>query len=282
VVDKIEQASPFSENQGNQPANSRGKQRSKSTSGFSSSQGPAKNTDDSYSGGGMAGSSSNSSEGELSDQVASQGLLQYIITSEGENGVNAELQEIFKQGELNARYLEGSLSHVKLTSYQKLEGNGSDANTKGNFGKARGAKSSVSVAEARSSFTPLEKANITTVAKNTELETSTISALEKSGKKITARKPESITRIVLSHNQAIQDCYKQALKKEPNLKGKVVIRFSITPDGGVDQVQILESTIDYEPMLTCMTNRIRRWNDFGESDPMLGALSYRQTYVFGF
>ena len=62
----------------------------------------------------------------------------------------------------------------------------------------------------------------------------------------------------------------------------MVVRFSVTPEGRVDLVEVINSTIDYEPIIDCIVSRIRRWNDFGESDISLGTVSYRQTYVFGY
>ena len=106
--------------------------------------------------------------------------------------------------------------------------------------------------------------------------------MNRTGRKASARKAEQVTRIVLNHNRSIQDCYKQALKRKSDLKGKVVVRFSVTPAGIVEQVDVISSTIDYDPMISCIVNRIRRWNDFGESDISLGTVSYRQTYVFGY
>ncbi|MDZ7264522.1 MAG: AgmX/PglI C-terminal domain-containing protein [candidate division KSB1 bacterium] len=218
---------------------------------------------------------------DLSSQVASEGLLGYIITGNGSGSVNEELRSVFAQGDLQSRQLEGSLANVKLVSHRTIESNGGGrSGTSG--GQAKGAKREVSAAEMSATFTPLEKASLTTIAKNTEVETMVPEALEKSGKKVAARKAEAVARVVLSHNLSIQDCYKQALKQEPALKGKVVVRFSITPSGSIADVQILQTTIHQESMLNCMMNRIRRWNDFGESDPAVGVMSYRQTYVFGY
>lgn len=226
---------------------------------------------------------SNSSAGNSAERIGAIGLLQYI--SDDNNNSSQELQEIFARGDRNNRYLESSLANVKLDGYMK-QGGASQANagsgTESYFSGLKGAKSSVSTAEVRSSVALLERATYSTVAKNTELEESSASILKKTGSKATARKAEHVTRIVLNHNRSIQDCYKQALKKKTDLKGKVVVRFSVTPGGTVEHVEVISSTIDYDPMIKCIVNRIRRWNDFGESDISLGTVSYRQTYVFGY
>ena len=225
---------------------------------------------------------SNSYGSGPSESIGSLGLLHYL--SEDNNNVSSEeLREIFTQSDRNIQYLESSLAGVNVTNF-KRHGGSSESAPDGttSFRGLKGSKSNVSTSEVTSSLTPLEKANYSTIAKNTELEEFSTSALNKTGKKAAARKAEQITRIVLAHNRSIQDCYKQALKKHPDLKGKIVVRFSVTPEGSVDLVKVIQSTIDYEPMIKCIANRIRRWNDFGESDPSLGTVSYRQTYVFGY
>ena len=227
---------------------------------------------------------SNSRTGSTPRAVGSVGLLQYL--SDGNNSSSQELQELFAQGDGNNQYLEGSLANVKLDGYVNRGGaspsTGAESDNESYFSGLKGSKTSVSTEEVRSSVTPLERVNYSTIAKNTELEESSESILNRTGRKASARKAEQVTRIVLNHNRSIQDCYKQALKRKSDLKGKVVVRFAVTPAGIVEQVDVISSTIDYDPMISCIVNRIRRWNDFGESDISLGTVSYRQTYVFGY
>lgn len=218
---------------------------------------------------------------DLSSRVAKQGLLSYIAT-DGEKFNNEEIREIFTISERYSRSLEGSLSQIKLANFKKVEGNGSEFNAASAGERRKGSTRTVAMEDLRSSFTPISQATINAVAKNTELESFSISALAEGGKKTAARKAENVAQVIHSHNRAIQDCYKQALKTEPDIRGKVVVRIMIAPGGGVESVQILQSTIQYEPMLQCIANRIQRWNDFGESDASLGSLGYRQTYVFGY
>ena len=119
-------------------------------------------------------------------------------------------------------------------------------------------------------------------AKNTTIDIVEESKKDKQIKKSTARRPEHVTAILLSHNRAIQDCFNYAVKTDPGLKGKIEVRISVNPAGEVSNVQIVESTIRNESMLRCIVNRIRRWRDFGECDESVGTLSYRQSYVFGY
>ncbi|MCI0495799.1 AgmX/PglI C-terminal domain-containing protein [candidate division KSB1 bacterium] len=218
---------------------------------------------------------------DLSSRVAKQGLLSYIA-SDGEKLNNEEIREIFTISERYSRNLEGSLSQIKLANFKQVEGKASEYNEANASERRKGSTINVTTEDLRSSFTPLSHATINAVAKNTELESFSASALAEGGKKTAARKADYVAQVIHSHNRAIQDCYKQALKNEPDLKGKIVVRIMIAPSGGVESVQILQSTIQYEPMLQCIVNRIQRWNDFGESDPSLGSIGYRQTYVFGY
>lgn len=96
------------------------------------------------------------------------------------------------------------------------------------------------------------------------------------------RKPEFVMTIVNQHRPAIIDCYKVLLRNNPNLKGKVGIRFAVDPDGRVSSVEILESTINSERLQSCIINRIRNWNDFGYGDPTASDEVYRQVFTFGY
>ncbi len=231
---------------------------------------------------GFEGSASSYGSGSA-EKIGSMGILGYL--SEDNNASNEELNEIYAQDGHNTQYLEGSLANVKIANFNQRGENAAGGTGEGGgiaFAGVKGSKRTVSNSEVQASLVPLEQAEFRTVAKNTELEESSVSLLTRTGKKATARKAEHITKVVLDHNRAIQDCYKQALKKLPELKGKVVVRFSVTPEGKVDLVEVITSTIEFEPMMNCIISRIRRWNDFGESDISLGTVSYRQTYVFGY
>jgi len=221
----------------------------------------------------------------LSREVSKIGLLQYI-SEDQENNFNEELSNIFAQGEVSSRYLQNSTANIKLASYQTIEsGNyGYGVGSSELLANLKGSKTAASYSDELSSLTPLEKTELRTVVKNLNLDYKTISEIAKKTtiRKKSSRTAEQVTKVMMSHNRAVQDCYKQAIKKDPELKGKVVVRISVNPLGIVEQVQILQSTIQNDRMLRCIVNRIRRWRDFGECDPAMGTVNYRQTYVFGF
>ena len=97
-----------------------------------------------------------------------------------------------------------------------------------------------------------------------------------------AREPDEVAAVVHSHNSAIQYCYQRELKRDPDLRGKLVVRFKITPQGTVNSTTILSSTLNNTSVEKCIVSRINRWNDFGAIDPLKGDTTIRQVYTFGY
>ncbi|OQX94868.1 hypothetical protein B6I21_08375 [candidate division KSB1 bacterium 4572_119] len=219
----------------------------------------------------------------LTREVNEKGLLQYIIRGDN-SSLSEELEGVFSSGDDNSRVIQESISRLKIADFKSSGSapNFVDAEKLEVLNKLKGSTKSVSVDEELSSLNQLNKITISSAEKITAIDIVEETKLNKKEKKSQARSPEHITAILLSHNRAIQDCFKHAIKKDPNLKGKIEVRISVDPKGHVNNVQILESTIASESMLRCITNRIRRWRDFGECDVSLGTLSYRQSYVFGY
>ncbi len=99
---------------------------------------------------------------------------------------------------------------------------------------------------------------------------------------IEKRDPEKVQAVINDHRLAIQDCYKQTLKRNPNLKGKMDVRFAIDPQGQVSAVEIVNTTIDDPQMIQCIVGRINGWNDFGPGNPDNPDEVYRQVFTFGY
>jgi hypothetical protein len=103
------------------------------------------------------------------------------------------------------------------------------------------------------------------------------------------RDREQIRELVSAHNPAIQDCYRRQLKSIPTLRGKITIRFTISPSGHVVDAQVYSSSLTTESMSIelpameeCILSKVRKWRDFGKVDESLGDITLRQTYVFGY
>jgi TonB family protein len=102
------------------------------------------------------------------------------------------------------------------------------------------------------------------------------------GRRSTHRSPEAIYEVVYSHNPAIIYCYERELRKFPDLKGKISVRITISPDGSVKSADVVSSTLNNESVERCILARIRLWNDFEPIDPSEGDVTFVQPYLFGY
>jgi len=96
------------------------------------------------------------------------------------------------------------------------------------------------------------------------------------------RGQDDIQVVILKHNKSVQYCYERQLKRNPGLRGKITVRFTVTVQGTVENVELVTSTLGNKSVERCVINRIRRWNDFGEVDPSYGPTTIRQSYAFGY
>ena len=96
------------------------------------------------------------------------------------------------------------------------------------------------------------------------------------------RTPEALAAVVSKHNAAIQYCYQREQKLNSALKGELRVRIVISARGSVDSVKVLSSSLQSRAVEDCVMGRIKRWNDFGQSDPGRGDVAIKQTYVFGY
>jgi hypothetical protein len=70
---------------------------------------------------------------------------------------------------------------------------------------------------------------------------------------------ETLARYVKSRLKAIQGCYERELKRNPSLKGKVMVRFSILPSGRTGEIEIEENTLGPDAVASCIRTVIRGW-----------------------
>lgn len=68
-----------------------------------------------------------------------------------------------------------------------------------------------------------------------------------------------INAVVQRHRAEIRACYDAALQRNPNLRGKVTIAFSIQPNGIVSSSSVKESTIGDRGLENCITSRVTTW-----------------------
>lgn len=70
---------------------------------------------------------------------------------------------------------------------------------------------------------------------------------------------EKLAAYVRGRKASIQACYEKELKRNPSLKGKVVVRFTITPQGRASEIDIEENTLGNEAVAACIKTTIRGW-----------------------
>jgi hypothetical protein len=67
----------------------------------------------------------------------------------------------------------------------------------------------------------------------------------------------------------IKSCYETALKRNPTLKGRVVIRFTVLATGGVADVGTSQNTLATPDVAGCIMNAMRSWRTpFRPSGPV--------------
>ncbi|KFE61915.1 AgmX/PglI C-terminal domain-containing protein [Hyalangium minutum] len=70
---------------------------------------------------------------------------------------------------------------------------------------------------------------------------------------------DALARYVKARLKAIQNCYEKELKRNPSLKGKVVVRFNIMPTGRTGGIEVEENTLGNEAVGSCIRTVIRSW-----------------------
>jgi outer membrane biosynthesis protein TonB len=71
--------------------------------------------------------------------------------------------------------------------------------------------------------------------------------------------PDALARYVKARIKSIQSCYEKELKRNPHLKGKVMVRFNILPSGRTGEIEIEENTLGNDAVASCIRTVIRNW-----------------------
>jgi hypothetical protein len=70
---------------------------------------------------------------------------------------------------------------------------------------------------------------------------------------------EKLASYVRGRKMAIQQCYEKELKRNPSLKGKIVVRFTISTAGRATEIDIEENSLNNEAVASCIKTVIRGW-----------------------
>jgi len=71
--------------------------------------------------------------------------------------------------------------------------------------------------------------------------------------------PEAIAREIRNRRKGIAACYERALKQQPTLAGKLVVRFSIAAAGTVSAVEIDDDTLEAPAVAACVRALVLHW-----------------------
>ncbi len=73
------------------------------------------------------------------------------------------------------------------------------------------------------------------------------------------RSARAIARVVENHQGGIRYAYNKELRKNPALKGKVVLRFTIAAEGNVTDCRLEESNMNWPPLEEALTQMALKW-----------------------
>jgi TonB family protein len=71
--------------------------------------------------------------------------------------------------------------------------------------------------------------------------------------------PQQLARAIRSHMAAVRACYERALKRHPEIGGRLVLRFTLTPAGTVSSVEVDEDTLGDPEVTACVRSVLASW-----------------------
>ncbi len=91
------------------------------------------------------------------------------------------------------------------------------------------------------------------------------------------RSNESLLAVVRRYAPGIQFCYDNELKKNPGLRGKLVVSITVLPTGAVSDATVVENTLGSDAVTQCVLAQIRGWRF-----PAIpaGTTSFKTPFVF--
>jgi len=217
---------------------------------------------------------------EISREVSSKGILGLLtgvgVATEGEGVVDVLASSAGEMGQDLDEVLSG-LTGLKSARSAAEVG-------VGRGGRARSVRGGrvTGPADISALITGLGTAKTKGVKRKGEVKIISPTQLKAEKRRTAGRKVEDVLSVINDHYSAIEYCYRRALRKNPDLKGKVSIRFTINPDGSVGSVEILSSTLNSPEVERCIVSKMKRWRDFGAVDPKWGVAVFRQDFIFGY
>ncbi|MEL6178623.1 MAG: AgmX/PglI C-terminal domain-containing protein [Myxococcota bacterium] len=87
----------------------------------------------------------------------------------------------------------------------------------------------------------------------------------------------AVSAVINRRRGALVSCYERELKKNPNLKGKITVRFTIGTAGRVTSSSVASSSLSSSAVGSCVASRIRGWRF---PKPEGGSVSVSKSFVF--
>lgn len=236
-----------------------------------------------YRGGASGTGRGGSSQDQISEQVSSQGLLG-LLTGSGKKTKGSAVADLLGDKAGSDRDLDavlGGLDQLKKSGKAAGGAGAGDGSTA--YSRTRKGERTTTGSGIDGLIEGIGEVKSQDIARKGNIVVEDISSIEdERGIKSESRSADAISAVVNSHNSSIQYCYQRELKDNPDLKGKLAIRFTITPEGKVKDVNIISSTLQNARVERCVVSRISRWDDFGPIDPAKGDATFRQVYTFGY
>ncbi len=91
------------------------------------------------------------------------------------------------------------------------------------------------------------------------------------------RSNASLLAIIQRYAAGIQYCYGNELKRDPGLKGKLVVALTVSASGAVTEATIVENTVGSSRLAQCALSQIREWKFPAISG---GSTSFQTPFVF--
>lgn len=95
--------------------------------------------------------------------------------------------------------------------------------------------------------------------------------------KLAGRTDEEIQLIFDRNKTAIYNLYNRALRTNPALKGKVVVKLTIAPDGQVTDIRVMSSELGDDALERKLMLRIKRF-DFGAKAVAATTINYTMDF----
>jgi len=70
---------------------------------------------------------------------------------------------------------------------------------------------------------------------------------------------EAVQQLFADKQGALQQCYERALKRSPDLAGRISLLVDINPDGSPDNVKATADTLQSDQVNSCIEQTVREW-----------------------